>query len=451
VVEPAAFTRRASYGPSSPTVGLHGAKTRQQIVDSALTCFTARGLHGTSVDDIAALAEVSRATLYQYFDSKETIFVELMAESAGELRRVTRSLTALGPTADGYDNLYWWLHEWTVVFDHYAPMFIEWMNVNLPNASLRPRLAEFIDIHTKRFIAALEAGGFEGADPGASSILATALYSRFNYIRNVYRPGLSDGQLLLSLTTALQLFLFPATPAAVLASAPRRAMPHDGTTEEPPPMPDIGPLATLPPRGSIHRIDPFSGVSPQVAKTVRTLLDAAGRVFAANGFTASNIDRIVTEAQVARGTFYRYFNDKLELMVTLAHEAAAEMGPMFIEFPEVANSRDRDVLSAWLRRFLDVQRTYAGVLRAWTEGSPIEPALLLPAADVVREMSEAIKATFGPRRDYPLDRRAAGMLFSGLLEHFPNEGLGSKYQPNDDLIIETQLLFIERVMLPPAH
>jgi len=450
VAEDTAFTRRASYGPSSPTVGSRGAKTRQQINEAALRCFTEHGFHATSIDDIAALAQVSRATLYQYFESKETMFVELMYESGGALRRVTRRLGALGATAEGYDNLHWWLGEWTWVFDRYAPMFIEWMNVNLPNASLRPRLAEFVDLHTERFVAALEAGGFTGTNAPASSILATALFTRFNYIRHVYRPGLTDAQLLDSLATALQLFLFPDTPAEVMAAGPRSATPGRDTVHRPP-IADIGPLATLPPRGSITRHDPFADLSAQAARTVRQLLDAAGRVFAANGYDAANIDQIVTEARLARGTFYRYFNDKLELITALAAEAEGVMSPMFAEFIHVVEGGDPATLRDWLARYLQTQRQYAGVLRAWTEGFPIDPAVLAPAADVVRALSVAITATFGERRPYPLDRRAAGMLLSALLEHFPNEGLGSKYEPDDRTIVETQALFVERVMLDPQR
>jgi AcrR family transcriptional regulator len=448
VVDQSAFTRRASYGPSSPTVGSRGAKTRQQIIDAALQCFTEHGFHATSIDDIAALAEVSRATLYQYFDSKDSMFVELMYESGDALRRVTRRLGALGATAAGYDNLHWWLGEWTWVFDRYAPMFIEWMNVNLPNASLRARLAEFIDLHTARFVAALQAGGYAGSNPAAASILSTALFTRFNYIRHVYRPGLTDAQLLDSLATALQLFLFPDTSAEVMAAGPRTADSTSAADGLRPPMPEIGPLASLPPRGSISRHDPFAGASAQATQTIRQLLDAAGRVFAANGFDAANIDQIVTDAQLARGTFYRYFTDKLELITTLAAEAEGVMSPMFAEFANVVDGRDPVALREWLARFLSAQRQYSGVLRAWTEGFPIDPAVLAPAADVVRAMSAAITATFGPRRPYPLDRRAAGMLLSGLLEHFPNEGHGSKYEPDDETLVELQALFIERVLVP---
>ena len=74
--------------------------------------------------------------------------------------------------------------------------------------------------------------------------------------------------------------------------------------------------------------------------------------------------------------------------------------------------------------------------------------MLAPAAEVVERLNAAIRATFGPRRPYPLHRRAAGMLLAGLLEYFPNEGTGSAYELSEEQIVETQAQFIERVVFP---
>jgi AcrR family transcriptional regulator len=431
-------------------VGWRGARTRQQILDAALRCFEEKGFHSTAVDDIATGAEVSRATLYQYFASKEAIFVELMHEAGSALIRVTRRLGPLGPTAEGYDNLHWWLGEWTWVFDRYSSMFIEWANVNSPRAPLRPQLAQFVDFHTERFDSVIEAAGVPSDGRSAASILTLAVANRFNYIRHVYRPAIAEQQMLDSLATSLQLFLFPDTSLAVLNDGPR-SLSHAIHSGHPPVHAARPLIASLPRRGAIGRAGPFDGVSGKATPTVRQLLDAAGRVFAAHGYDATNIDLIVTEAGVARGTFYRYFSDKLELMTALARETSSVMCPMFAEFAVIAPARDAEALRQWLWRFLVAQRRYSGVLRAWTEGFPIDPMLLGPAADVVAAMTSAVTAAFGPPRPYPLDGRAAVMLVAALLEHFPHEGAGSRYEPSDDDIVEAQAHFVERAILAPLN
>ena len=215
----------------------------------------------------------------------------------------------------------------------------------------------------------LRYGGYEGTKPGAASILTLSLCARFNYIRHVYRPGLRDARLLDSLATAIQLFLFPETPHHVLDSwaalglldaPPGRDSAGNTSSSDA----EIGPLATLPDRSEIPVSVPFAGLSQRSARTVRTLLDAAGRVFAANGDDAANVDQVVTEAGLARDSYYRYFDDKLELMIALASECATQMCPVLGEFAAAANARDDGrELRRWLHRFLILQRSYAGVLR----------------------------------------------------------------------------------------
>jgi methyltransferase (TIGR00027 family) len=410
-----------------------------------LKSFTEKGFHATSVDDIATHAQISRATLYQYFASKDEIFVELMHDCGASLLRVTRTLGDLGPTAAGFGHLVAWVGESSAVFDRYPDMYIEWANVNSPEAPLRPKLALFVDAFAERFNQALVTAGYSHADASVASVLTLSVWTRFNYIRHVYRPGLTDNEMSDTMATALQLYLFPDTPAAVLAGG--LDVMHDKQAERPD-MPHIGPLATLPPRDSVAKFSPLDGLRPQAAGTVRTLLDAAARVFAAQGFNAANVDQIVTEAGVARGTFYRYFTTKNELIAALASEASARMCPLFAEFETFATDRDEGRLHSWLTRFLFVQRQYAGVMRAWTEGLPIDPVLLAPAADVVRSLSHAVAACFGPTRPYPLHRRAAGILLAGLLEHFPNEGAGSKHEPTDEQVVAAQAQFLDRVLFP---
>ncbi len=420
----------------------------EQIADAALKCFTENGFHDTAVEDIAALAETSRATLYQYFESKQAIFVELMRECAGALHRVLRRIGPLGPTAEGYDNLHWWLGEWAWVFDRYSAMFIELAHVNTPTTPLRANINEFVEVHSEHFAAKIDAAGYEGPDSTAAALLVLAVTMRFNFLRHVYRPGPSDDALLTSLATGLQLFLFPDTPGPVLEAGPHSAA--GVAHREGPPIHRIGPLATLPPRNSVRTSTPFEGLSPQAERTARSLLDAAGRVFAASGYVAGTIDQIVTEAGVARGTFYRYFTDKRELIVALAHEAATVFVPLLAELESFGQDVDPAKLREWLGRYLQAHRRYSGVVRVFTEAFPLDEGVLAAAADLVAQMARTVQATFGPVRPYPVIRRATGLMMAALLEQFPNEGVGSKYELSDETIIEMQALFLERVLFAGA-
>ncbi len=52
--------------------------TRAKLLASALKQFAARGYEATSVDDICRGADVSKGAFYHHFESKQTLFLDLM-------------------------------------------------------------------------------------------------------------------------------------------------------------------------------------------------------------------------------------------------------------------------------------------------------------------------------------------------------------------------------------
>jgi TetR/AcrR family transcriptional regulator len=65
---------------------------RQEILNKALMLFTENGFHNVSMQQIADASEFAVGTLYNFFDSKEALFDELI-RSCGE--RITNELTAI--------------------------------------------------------------------------------------------------------------------------------------------------------------------------------------------------------------------------------------------------------------------------------------------------------------------------------------------------------------------
>ena len=55
-------------------------RKREAIVQAAIAEFRANGFEVTSMDKIAALAEVSKRTVYNHFPSKEELFSEILQQ-----------------------------------------------------------------------------------------------------------------------------------------------------------------------------------------------------------------------------------------------------------------------------------------------------------------------------------------------------------------------------------
>jgi TetR/AcrR family transcriptional regulator, mexJK operon transcriptional repressor len=61
------------------------ARKRRAIVDAATTLFLRQGYRGTSMDEIAALAAVSKQTVYKHFADKESLFSEIVVATVSEI------------------------------------------------------------------------------------------------------------------------------------------------------------------------------------------------------------------------------------------------------------------------------------------------------------------------------------------------------------------------------
>lgn len=61
-------------------------KTREQIIDVARLLFAQKGVHATTMNDIAEAAKRGRRTLYTYFSNKEEIIQAVVDQELGQFR-----------------------------------------------------------------------------------------------------------------------------------------------------------------------------------------------------------------------------------------------------------------------------------------------------------------------------------------------------------------------------
>jgi AcrR family transcriptional regulator len=63
-----------------------GEERRQQLLDQATRLFASKGYHPTSVADIVDGVGVGKGVFYWYFESKEQLFLELLARARDDMR-----------------------------------------------------------------------------------------------------------------------------------------------------------------------------------------------------------------------------------------------------------------------------------------------------------------------------------------------------------------------------
>jgi AcrR family transcriptional regulator len=436
--------RREGYGPSSLAVGERGARTRQRIVEETLRLFETQGFHATSVEGIAKAAGTSRSTLYQYFESKEQIFVELLDECGSALMRVVRRIGPLGPTRLGFDNLHWWLGEWAYVYDKYATMFVQWASVDTPGTSVRPLVTGFTHSYNTRIAARLESSGITGLTAVDAAVAMTSIVHRFNYFRHMglMPHRFTADQLLDGLAVFVQLLLFPDTPLDVFSVV------------ELPPGAHRRPESLVPSNEAFAQLpDRLAGVRPRAAATVRRLLDASALLFADRGYHGTGVDDVVGEAGFARGTFYKYFDEKLDLLLQLTRECALEMQVLIEEFLLIdpASAAGPAQLRAWLVQYLPFQTRYLGIMRAWLEGTSRDPQMLAAVRETTRNMHLASLGVLARvDRPHPLDPDIAAVIQGGILERLPQAVHEFDPERSDADIVELIAAVMERGLYNPG-
>jgi len=71
---------------------------KREILDEALHVFSSKGYHNASMNEIADAVRVTKPVLYQHFDSKRALYIELLQDVANDL--VATVTKAVAGTSD---------------------------------------------------------------------------------------------------------------------------------------------------------------------------------------------------------------------------------------------------------------------------------------------------------------------------------------------------------------
>jgi AcrR family transcriptional regulator len=176
-------------------------------------------------------------------------------------------------------------------------------------------------------------------------------------------------------------------------------------------------------------------------------------LFADRGYHGTGVDDVVGEAGFARGTFYKYFDEKLDLLLELTRECDAEMRVLIDEFMliEPASPAGPGQLRDWLSRYLPFHSRYLGIMRAWLEGTSRDPQMLAVVRETGHNMHLAALAVLGRvDRPHPLDPDIAAVIQGGILERMPQAAREQDPDRPDAEIVELIAAVMERGLYNPG-
>lgn len=91
---------------------------RQQMREKSKRLFELHGLRKTSIDDITQAAGISKGAFYQFYESKEVLFLEIMEQMESELRESVLA-HALLPKENARQNVRRILRSFLLTYDAY--------------------------------------------------------------------------------------------------------------------------------------------------------------------------------------------------------------------------------------------------------------------------------------------------------------------------------------------
>jgi AcrR family transcriptional regulator len=139
--------------------------TRQKIVDVSLSLFSRYGLGNTKITDIIKYSGISKGTFYNYFRSKEEIFLTILE------REIDRNESALKAALDEQADPYKKLTVFFVFSVNGIRRILKLLNIRLGEFDLLPIMPRtFIEQRMKRGLDIIKSILADGVDKGVFEV-----------------------------------------------------------------------------------------------------------------------------------------------------------------------------------------------------------------------------------------------------------------------------------------
>jgi AcrR family transcriptional regulator len=188
------FQAPATIRQPAGAFGPRAQRTIALIIDATREVLLTRGYAGTSIDEIARLADVSRASFYTYFPSKREVLLAVGAHSASETSELITRLPELGTTRGGmaaFTTLYFEL------LDRHGSFAFAWTQAAQEDAEIRSAgMRRHLRLCKEFGVALAGTTGKPVDDPALLGLTITAMLERSWSYLQLYAERLDREQMI---------------------------------------------------------------------------------------------------------------------------------------------------------------------------------------------------------------------------------------------------------------
>jgi AcrR family transcriptional regulator len=159
-------------------LGPRANRTIASILDATRQIFLVRGYAGTTIDEIARVAGVSRGSFYTYFPSKRDVLLALGADSLGAGRQLIKALDDF-PHDWEFDDLRAWVRAYFELLDEYGSFAFAWTQAaHEDDEILAAGVRGHVDLCRRLGIAVARLNGKAAKNPAPLGLAVLAMLER---------------------------------------------------------------------------------------------------------------------------------------------------------------------------------------------------------------------------------------------------------------------------------
>jgi AcrR family transcriptional regulator len=185
-------------------MGRRAQRTSALIIDKARDVFLQKGYYGTTIDDIAEAAGVSRSSFYTYFPSKRDVLLTLGTETYEAMNDTIESMNVVADE-DPPDAVERIVRAYVELLDEHGAFLQVWGQAGfgdeeLLKTGMRTKLAT-----ARRFASVLQRLGWDpgGDDPALVAFAFETMIDRFWFYQQVAGLPATEAEMISTLSSII--------------------------------------------------------------------------------------------------------------------------------------------------------------------------------------------------------------------------------------------------------
>jgi AcrR family transcriptional regulator len=181
------FLSPATLRQPAGALGPRAQRTIARIIEATREVFLTRGYSGTTIDEIARVADVSRASFYTYFPSKREVLLAVGADAASTSQALIDRFPEQSRSRSG---LRAWVLEFQQQLDQHGPFAMAWPVAAMEDEEIRVGGMRRYSVLCRNLGTAIMAsGGKTVDDPESVGLIVMAMFERVWRYGELYREA----------------------------------------------------------------------------------------------------------------------------------------------------------------------------------------------------------------------------------------------------------------------